>query len=92
VSKGHPDLVILSKETARNVIKNPISIWRDKDKNSKVWYYFKEIENDKIKLLKVNKIYIVVVVKEKYGEFFVATWYNIKEIERKGAIEIWKRK
>ena len=72
-------------ETARATIKNPLSIWRDLDSNSKVWYYFNKIDAEKCKLLKLPTEYLMVVVKKFNGDFFVVSWYNMVRIDKKGA-------
>jgi len=82
----------LFTETAKDTIRNPVSIWRDIDENSKVWYYFNESKEEKYKLPGVENPYIMVVVKEVDKALSIASWYFYATLGKKGAREIWKRK
>lgn len=91
ICKCHPVEALLV-ETAKDTIRNPVSIWRDIDENSKVWYYFNELKKEKHKLLGVENPYVVVVVKEVDEALSIASWYFYAALSKKGAREIWKRK
>ena len=91
VQKCHPVEAILT-ETVKDSIKSPISIWRDIDENSKVWYYFNELKREDNQLLGIEKSYIMIVVKQVDKNFFIASWYAYGILSKKGAMEIWKRK
>lgn len=91
ITKCHPAEAVLI-ETARETIRNPISIWRDKEEESKVWYYFNEIEKERSKLLGIEKLYIIVIVKKPDVEYSIASWYPYSTLSKKGAREIWKRR
>jgi len=94
VKKCHPTEVLLI-ETVKTTIKNPISIWEDEkieDEDEKAWYYFNEIEPEKVELTKIQKPYIIIIVKKRRGNFRIITWYVYNTLSKKGARKIWERK
>ena len=93
VKKCHPTEVLLI-ETVKNTIKDPISIWEDEKiekEEEKVWYYFNEIEFEKVKLTQIKKRYIIIIVKNRKGNFRIITWYAYNTLSKKGARKIWER-
>jgi len=94
VKKCHPFEALLI-ETAKDTINNPISIWEDekiKNEEEKAWYYFNEIEPEKVELTKIQKPYIIIIVKKRKGNFRIITWYAYNTLNKKGARKIWERK
>jgi len=91
VKKRHPGESVLHL-SVKEGIKNPYSIWRDIDKSLEVWYYFIEVEEEKLKLLHLGECYIVVVVKKKEGLYNIATWYKVTDASKKGGRKVWQRK
>jgi len=93
VKKCHPAEVLLI-ETVKTTITNPISIWEDEkieNEEEKAWYYFNEIEPEKLELTKIQKPYITIIVKKRRGYFRIITWYAYNTISKKGARKIWER-
>ena len=86
----HPQEGILETSVKKGIQK-PISIWRDIAENSQVWYYFIAIEKSTMKLLGMDKYYLMAVAKRKEKTVFIATWYKVIDVTKKGGKQIWPR-
>ena len=88
----HPREAIFT-EKIKETIRFPLSIWKDEEieESKEVWYYFNEIEKEKLNLIGIEKPYIMVIVKKIENEFRIVSCYTYHTIGKKGARQIWRK-